>query len=63
LKEASDGPGSKGQVCELDEMLAEYYEERGWENGVAPESKLKELEISSPAVKFIAIAKLRTPAG
>jgi aldehyde:ferredoxin oxidoreductase len=44
-------------------MLVEYYEERGWENGVAPESKLKELEISSPAVKFIAIAKLRTPAG
>jgi len=45
LKEPADGPGSKGQVCELDEMLAEYYAERGWENGVVPESKLKELEI------------------
>jgi aldehyde:ferredoxin oxidoreductase len=45
LKEPSDGPGSRGQVCELDQMLAEYYEERGWENGVAPESKLKQLEI------------------
>ncbi len=45
LKEPSDGPGSKGQVCELDGMLAEYYAERGWENGVVPESKLKELEI------------------
>jgi aldehyde:ferredoxin oxidoreductase len=45
LKEPSDGPGSKGHVCELDEMLAEYYTERGWENGVVPESKLKELEI------------------
>jgi aldehyde:ferredoxin oxidoreductase len=32
-------------VCELDQMLAEYYTERGWVNGVAPESKLKELEI------------------
>jgi aldehyde:ferredoxin oxidoreductase len=45
LKEPSDGPGSEGQVCELDEMLAEYYAERGWEDGVVPESKLKELEI------------------
>jgi aldehyde:ferredoxin oxidoreductase len=45
LKEPSDGPGSKGHVCELDEMLAEYYAERGWENGVVPESKLEELEI------------------
>jgi aldehyde:ferredoxin oxidoreductase len=32
-------------VVELDEMLAEYYDARGWENGVVPESKLKELEI------------------
>lgn len=45
LKEPSTGPGSEGQVCELDLMLAEYYEKRGWENGVVPESKLKELEI------------------
>ncbi len=45
LKEPSDGPGSKGHVVELDEMLEEYYAERGWENGVVPESKLKELGI------------------
>jgi aldehyde:ferredoxin oxidoreductase len=45
LKEPSDGPGSEGQVCELDEMLVEYYAARGWEDGVVPESKLKELEI------------------
>jgi len=45
LKEPSDGPGSKGQVCELPQMLEEYYAERGWVNGVVPESKLKELEI------------------
>ena len=45
LKEASTMPGSEGHVCELDEMLEEYYEARGWENGVVPESKLKELEI------------------
>jgi aldehyde:ferredoxin oxidoreductase len=32
-------------VVELDEMLEEYYAERGWVNGVVPESKLKELEI------------------
>ena len=45
LKEPSTMPGSEGHVCELDEMLEEYYEARGWEQGVVPESKLKELEI------------------
>jgi aldehyde:ferredoxin oxidoreductase len=26
-------------------MLDEYYAARGWENGVVPESKLRELEV------------------
>ena len=41
--EPSDQSGSEAQVCELNEMLAEYYEKHGWVNGVVPESKLKEL--------------------
>ena len=45
LKEPSTMPGSEGHVCELDLMLEEYYEKRGWVNGVVPEAKLKELEI------------------
>jgi aldehyde:ferredoxin oxidoreductase len=45
LKEPSTSPGSKGQVCELDLMLDEYYQTRGWVNGVVPEAKLHELEI------------------
>ena len=45
LKEPSTMPGSEGHVCELDQMLEEYYQARGWENGVVPESKLKELGI------------------
>jgi aldehyde:ferredoxin oxidoreductase len=45
LKEPATGPGSEGQVCELDLMLEEYSKGRGWENGVVPESKLRELEI------------------
>ncbi|MCS6992208.1 MAG: aldehyde ferredoxin oxidoreductase family protein [Anaerolineales bacterium] len=45
LEEPSTMPGSEGHVCELDQMLAEYYEKRGWKNGVVPEEKLKELEI------------------
>lgn len=45
LEEPSTMPGSEGHVCELDKMLAEYYEKRGWKNGVVPEAKLKELEI------------------
>ncbi|MBE7551545.1 MAG: aldehyde ferredoxin oxidoreductase family protein [Anaerolineales bacterium] len=43
--EPSTMPGSEGHVSELDKMLAEYYADRGWVNGVVPESKLKELEI------------------
>jgi aldehyde:ferredoxin oxidoreductase len=43
--EPSESPGSRGHVCELEPMLKEYYEIRGWVNGVVPESKLKELEI------------------
>jgi len=45
LEEPSTSAASQGQVCELDLMLAEYYEARGWENGVVPDRKLKELEI------------------
>jgi aldehyde:ferredoxin oxidoreductase len=44
-KEPSTMGGSKGHVCELDDMLVEYYDKRGWVNGVVPEAKLKELEI------------------
>ena len=44
-EEPADGQGSEGSLCELDQMLEEYYEVRGWENGVVPEAKLKELEI------------------
>ena len=45
LKEPSDAGGSKGHVAELDKMLEEYYAARGWQNGVVPEEKLKELGI------------------
>jgi len=45
LSEPSTGPGSEGHVCELEPMLEEYYAARGWENGVVPEGKLRELEI------------------
>lgn len=45
LKEPSAEQGSLGHVCELDFMLGQYYKERGWENGVVPAAKLKELGI------------------
>jgi aldehyde:ferredoxin oxidoreductase len=45
LEEASTHPGNKGHVCELDKMLADYYNLRGWVDGVVPEAKLKELAI------------------
>ncbi|HLF25162.1 MAG TPA: aldehyde ferredoxin oxidoreductase family protein [Anaerolineae bacterium] len=45
LKEPSTMPGSQGHICELPEMLEEYYTARGWKNGVVLEEKLKELAI------------------
>jgi aldehyde:ferredoxin oxidoreductase len=44
LEEPGTGAASES-VCELDEMLEEYYACRGWENGVVPEEKLRELDI------------------
>jgi aldehyde:ferredoxin oxidoreductase len=44
-REPSTMGGSKGQVCELDQMLEEYYQARGWENGVVPQSRLEALGI------------------
>jgi aldehyde:ferredoxin oxidoreductase len=45
LTEPSQSPASKGHLCELNEMLEEYYEARGWVKGVVPEAKLKALGI------------------
>ncbi|WP_078594698.1 aldehyde ferredoxin oxidoreductase family protein [Evansella clarkii] len=44
LKEPATG-NSKGHVSHLDEMLKEYYEVRGWDDGVVTPAKLRELEI------------------
>jgi len=44
-QEASTLGGSKGHVCELGPMLEEYYAARGWDEGVVPEAKLRELGI------------------
>ena len=44
LKQPGTGPAA-GHVCELDKMKKEYYEARGWIDGVVPEQKLRELQI------------------
>jgi aldehyde:ferredoxin oxidoreductase len=42
----SEGP-AKGKVVHLDEMLDEYYQERGWSReGIPTEEKLRELGLS-----------------
>jgi aldehyde:ferredoxin oxidoreductase len=46
LKQPGTGPAA-GHVCELDKMKKEYYEARGWVDGVVPEQKLRDLEIIS----------------
>ncbi len=38
---------SAGELSHLDELLKDYYEVRGWKDGVVPEEKLRELEIIS----------------
>ncbi len=43
--EPSTLAGSVGHVSELDQMLAEYYAARGWENGVVPHEKLEALGV------------------
>jgi aldehyde:ferredoxin oxidoreductase len=43
--EPSTMPGSEGHICELDQMLEEYYSVRQWENGVVPDTKLQALGI------------------
>ena len=37
--------GAEGQLCELDEMKAEYYDRRQWVDGVVPDDRLDELGI------------------
>ena len=44
LEEPGTGP-AEGQICELDQMKEQYYDARGWQDGVVPEAKLRELEI------------------
>ncbi|MDF9745554.1 aldehyde ferredoxin oxidoreductase family protein [Natrinema salsiterrestre] len=46
LEDGIRGQGaSEGEYCELDEMKAEYYEHRGWVDGVVPDEKLDDLGI------------------
>ena len=44
-EEPSTFGGSEGHVSELSDMLTEYYEARGWNEGVVPDSKLESLGI------------------
>jgi len=43
-----EGP-KKGQVVRLNEMLGEYYQLRGWKNGVPSKTKLSELKLDRAA--------------
>ncbi|TYL40146.1 aldehyde ferredoxin oxidoreductase [Natronococcus pandeyae] len=46
LEDGIRGQGaSEGEYCELEEMKEEYYDHRGWVDGVVPDEKLDELEI------------------
>ena len=44
--EAIPGQGGiEGELCELEEMKQEYYDRRGWVDGVVPDDRLNELGI------------------
>jgi aldehyde:ferredoxin oxidoreductase len=44
LEKPGTGPAA-GHVCELEKMKEEYYDARGWQDGVVPQQKLRELQI------------------
>jgi len=46
LLEATKEGGHAGKVPNLDAMLKEYYELRGWMNGIPTKEKLRELDLS-----------------
>ncbi len=48
IEEQSTQGGSAGNICELPQMLTEYYEKRGWVDGVVSEAKLRALDIEVP---------------
>ena len=49
LKEPIPSGASKGEICELDKMLPEYYRLRGWdEEGIPTKEKLNELDLETP---------------
>ena len=51
LNEPMKGGPHKGNVVQLDEMLTEYYQLRGWdENGVPGQAKLNELGMTDVAI-------------
>ncbi|MFC6716739.1 aldehyde ferredoxin oxidoreductase family protein [Natrialbaceae archaeon GCM10025810] len=46
LEDGIPGQGaSEGEYCELEEMKDEYYDHRGWVDGVVPDEKLEDLGI------------------
>ncbi|NUC73384.1 aldehyde ferredoxin oxidoreductase family protein [Haloterrigena sp. SYSU A558-1] len=46
LEDGIPGQGaSEGEYCELEEMKEEYYDHRGWVDGVVPDEKLDDLGI------------------
>ncbi|SDQ28372.1 aldehyde ferredoxin oxidoreductase family protein [Natronobacterium texcoconense] len=46
LEDGIPGQGaSEGEYCELEQMKDEYYDYRGWVDGVVPDEKLEALEI------------------
>ncbi len=51
-EEAASG-NSTGHVSRMDIMLEEYYQVRGWKDGVVPEEKLRELGIIDPEGQLV----------
>ncbi len=59
-KEPAPAGGCKGQIVELDQMLDEYYEARGWnvETGLIPRGKLIELGLEDVADDLARLGRL-----
>lgn len=46
LREPLPNGPSKGMICHLDRMLDEYYDLRGWQDGVPTQAKLRQLNLA-----------------
>jgi aldehyde:ferredoxin oxidoreductase len=61
LTEPTQEGGAKGRIPDLQAILEEYYQQRGWDrNGIPTQVKLQELGLAAEGKKGLAMRKIRS---